>query len=598
MKNVYLVLLILLVSFDISAQCSSCVVDPTCTASPAAPALCPSVLPNAIQNQPYDMDVTFFMPNQFDNGGINVTLSQIQITSVSGLPAGIVWTASETDNIYDITSDVATQRGCVKFCGTPVAIGSYTVAVNVLAGITSPITTTVAQSFTVPLLVTPGGGGNSGFSFSTGSGCDSVAVDFEALISSTTQPVTYSWDFGNGDTSTLANPPTQFYTQPDTYSVSLQTDLLDYVLESVTFNVTGNNWCGDVEEPSIPFIGTCTGSPDVYFIYTVGSANLQSGTVDNSTSFSQSNLDYVINQPSFSLAFFDEDVITQPDNLGSAVIQVNGAGTFTFNTNQGFGTYTIGTVVGLSFTNTDTIIVYESPQVPVISLSDSVVCNGDSIILSISSADFYQWYNDTTAVFGANDSLFTVFNSGIYSVEIRSEAGCVAVSESVSLNVAQIPDAPTIFPNPVTGEFICNPGVGLTWFWMLDGVEIPFSQDLTSWQPTEIGNYSVSATSEFGCSVSSAEVYFTNVGLNEMHSNHNLKVFPNPWHSGPLTISGIFESTDAFVMDAFGRLMYQQTLPQGNTKQLHLPDLSPGIYFIRLRGSSGVMSSKLIIADK
>lgn len=596
MKNLLLFFLFITLSIHVSGQCATCVVDPTCTASPAAPALCPSVLPNAIQNEPYDVDVTFFMPNQFDNGGINVTLSQIQITSVSGLPGGIVWTASESDNIYDITSDVATQRGCVKFCGTPTAIGSYTIAVNVLAGITSPINTTVAQSFTVPLLVTPGGGGNSGFSFSTGSGCDSVAVDFEALISSSTQPVSYSWDFGNGNSSTLMNPPTQFYTQPDTYSVSLQTDLLDYVLQSVTFNVTGINWCGDIEEPSI--FGVCTGSPDVYFIYTVGSATLQSGTVDNSTSFSQSNLDFVINQPSFSLAFFDEDLITQPDNLGSAVVQVSGPGTFNFNTSQGFGTYTIGTVVGLSFTNTDTIIVYDSPEVPVVSVSDSVVCNGDSILLHVSSADFYQWYNDTTIVFGANDSMFTVFNSGVYSVEVRSAAGCVAVSENVSLNVASVTDAPTVFPNPVTGELLCNPGVGLTWFWMLDGVEIPFSQDAPVWQPTEIGNYSVIATSEFGCSVTSEEVYFTNVGLNELHTNQNFKLFPNPWQQGPLTISGILESVDAFVLDASGRRVHEQTLPQGLNKQIQLPDLSPGIYFIRLRGSSGVMSSRLIIADK
>jgi hypothetical protein len=368
------------------------------------------------------------------------------------------------------------------------------------------------------------------------------------------------------------------------------------VLESVSFNVTGNNWCGDIEEPSL--FGICSGSPDVYFIYTIGSATLQSSTVDNSTSFSQSNLGYVINQPSFSLAFFDEDLITQPDNLGSSVIQVNGAGTFSFNTNQGFGTYTIGTVVGLSFTNTDTVIVYESPQVPLITISDSVVCNGDSILLTTAFADFYQWYNDTTIIFGANDSVYTVFNSGVYSVEVRSGAGCIAVSDSVTLNVAQVPDAPTVFSNPVTGALLCNPGVGLTWFWLLDGVEIPFSQDLASLQPTEIGNYSVIAISEFGCEVTSPEVYFTNVGLNELHVNQNLQVFPNPWHNGPLMVSGILESVDVAVLDAFGRLVLQQTLPQGNTKLMNLPVLSPGVYFIRLSGISGVLSSKLIIADR
>lgn len=598
MKNVYLIVAILLTNMKLSAQCIGCIVDPTCTASPAAPSICPSVLENAIQNQPYDVDVTFFMPNQFDNGGINVTLSTIQITSVSGLPSGILWTASETDNIYDITSDVATQRGCVKFCGTPTAIGSYTIAVNVLATITSPITTTVAQSFTVPLLVTPGGGGNSGFSFSTGSGCDSIAVDFEALISSTTQPVVYAWDFGNGNTSTDAIPETQLYSQPDTYFVSLQTDLLDYVLEEVSFNVTGTNWCGDIEEPSIPFIGTCTGSPDVYFIYTIGSATLQSNTVNNNTNFSQANLNYVINQPSFSLAFFDEDLITQPDNLGSTVIQVNGPGTFTFNTNQGFGTYTIGTTVGLSFTNTDTVIVYGSPEIPIITASDSIVCNGDTIYLSVQNAPFYQWFADTSIVFGANDSMFTVLNSGNYSVEVRSEAGCTAKSADINVIVAQVPDAPTVFFNPVTENLLCNPGVGLSWFWLLDGVEIPFSQDMPSISPSEIGNYSVYTSSEFGCNVFSNEFYFTNVGLNDLAAQKNVRVFPNPLKGNTLNITGIEESFNLSILDASARIMHQQFLSAEANKQIQLPDLAPGVYFLRMNGKSGIMSRKLIIADK
>ena len=272
MRKLYLLLTFFSFTFSAYSQCEGCQINPACTASPAAPALCPEVLPDAIQGEYYEIDLTFFMPNQFDDpgAGVTVTLSQISITSVSGLPAGINWTASETDNTYDITSDPASQRGCVRMCGIPNAIGSYTISVNVIASVTAPISTDVPQSFTLPLLVVPGGGGNSGFAFGPSSGCDSIAVGFEALITSQTQPVTYSWDFGNGSTSNLALPDTQLYLLPDTYFVSLQTDLLEFVLTDVSFNATGSNWCGDIEEPSIPFIGTCTGNPDIYFIYTVG----------------------------------------------------------------------------------------------------------------------------------------------------------------------------------------------------------------------------------------------------------------------------------------------------------------------------------------
>lgn len=99
----------LVFNVQISAQCTSCLINPTCTANPLAPALCPEVLPNTSQGIAYDTDVTFFIPQQFDNGGITVTLSQITITSISGLPSGLTWTACDADNIYDITSDPLTQ---------------------------------------------------------------------------------------------------------------------------------------------------------------------------------------------------------------------------------------------------------------------------------------------------------------------------------------------------------------------------------------------------------------------------------------------------------------------------------------------------------
>jgi hypothetical protein len=78
------------------AQCEGCLVNPECTANPVAPALCPEVLPQAVQGEFYDVDLTFFMPQQFQDAGsgFNVTLAQITITSVAGLPAGVSWTES------------------------------------------------------------------------------------------------------------------------------------------------------------------------------------------------------------------------------------------------------------------------------------------------------------------------------------------------------------------------------------------------------------------------------------------------------------------------------------------------------------------------
>ena len=595
MLKYLLVCLSVFLSVHSFAQCEGCLVNPACTASPAAPALCPEVLPQAVQGEFYDVDLTFFMPQQFQDpgSGFNVTLAQITITSVAGLPAGVSWTASEADNVYDITADPASQRGCVKMCGVPENIGSYTISVNIIASVSAPISTEVPQSFTLPLLVVPGGGGNSGFSFGPSSGCDSIAVGFEALITSTTQPVTYNWDFGNGNTSNAAVPDTQFYAQPDTYFVSLETSLLDYVLTSVTFNVTGTNWCGDVEEPNI--FG-CIGSPDVYMILTVGSSSQTTATVDDNDVFTQNNLNYVINEPSFSINFFDEDVISADDNLGTAVLQITSPGTFNFNTSQGFGTYTIGTQVGLSFTNLDTVVVFDSPETPVVFTSANAVCDGDSITLSAGPFEFYQWYVSGQQVFGANDSALVVYTNTNAFVEVRNAQGCSSVSDSVQVEVLPLPDAPSIFFNPISNQLISNPGPGFTWTWFLNGELIFEADNQAQIDPVGNGNYSVEIINADGCSAISADFPYSDVGID--NPSQLLRLYPNPYVNGSLFLEGIPEALSLKILDLQGREVFASWLPAGLIKEISPSQLIPGIYLVQIENNRGRSSSKLIVTAR
>lgn len=59
----------------------------------------------------------------------------------------------------------------------------------------------------------------------------------------------------------------QSYTSPGDYQVTLHTEILGFILTDVSVNSVNTNWCGDVEEPSLPFIG-CTGDPDLVFSIT------------------------------------------------------------------------------------------------------------------------------------------------------------------------------------------------------------------------------------------------------------------------------------------------------------------------------------------
>ena len=582
------------------AQCPGCIVNPACTATPAAPALCPETLPDAIQGEPYEIDVTFFMPQQFTDpgSGFDVTLASITIATIGGLPPGLSATTNEADNVYDITSDPLTQRGCVKICGTPTAIGFYTISVNIIASVSAPISTEAPQSFTLPLAVIPGGSGNAGFSLTPNSGCDSLNVQFQALITSPSQPVTYQWDFGNGQTSTEFTPDTQFYAVPDTYYVSLQTELLNYVVTGVTYTSTGDNWCGDVEEPSLPFVG-CTGTPDIYYELSNGGATFSGPTQDNNNNYSQSDAAITLTETALSISFWDEDVVSQNDALGTAVVQFDAPGIYPFNTGAGFGSVTIGTTVGISFVHNDTIVVHPSPEAPSILTNNGSVCEGDSIFLSLPEAAFYQWFQNGEELLSANNDTLVVYESGVWSAEIRSAAGCLAVSDTVQTNVINYPEQPVVFVNPVNNSFFFNPGSGFDWIWLFEGDTLAGTQNLASFFPQEIGNYSVVVSADPACPLYSETEYFTNLGL-DASRDLTFKIYPQPFQNGMLSIESNWINSgnvQVQLLDITGRLTYQSVQQASSGKlSFQLENQAPGIYIIKLQQDQKQSAQRLIIS--
>ena len=91
--------------------------------------------------------------------------------------------------------------------------GDYTISLvaNIVGG-----TASCTDTITLPLHVLPSPAAVINTSGTVG--CDSLTVNF---FDASVDAVTWLWDFGNGNTSTLQNPPAQFYGSPGTYNVSL-----------------------------------------------------------------------------------------------------------------------------------------------------------------------------------------------------------------------------------------------------------------------------------------------------------------------------------------------------------------------------------------
>ncbi|HNQ68281.1 MAG TPA: aryl-sulfate sulfotransferase [Bacteroidales bacterium] len=99
-----------------------------------------------------------------------------------------------------------------------------------------------------------------------------------------------------------------------------------------------------------------------------------------------------------------------------------------------------------------TIDVYSTPDIPVISE------NGN--LLTSTTATYYQWYLNGSAINGANSQSYTAEETGTYQVEVTNSDGCSSMSGEYYLEITgidkELKSEITIYPNPNSGLFEIN----------------------------------------------------------------------------------------------------------------------------------------------
>ena len=561
------------------AQCPGCIANMACTADPAYPTLCPVQPPDATAGEPYAADITFWLPNNFtDPGtGFNVDFVLMTITGVSGLPYGLDITYSEPSGVY---YPQESQYGCARICGTPISAGTYTVTISILAGVEyNGFPINAVQQFPLTLVVQPGTSSNTSFTFTPTTGCGSTDVHFNALIDGQGAPVTYAWDFGNGNTGTEASN-TQAYGTPGTYSISLQTSIGGYVLNSVSVGGVNDNWCGDVEE--IELFGSCQGDPDIYFVLTDGQGGTyESSHGEDSGGESWSGLNITLGTPPYAIEFWDEDPISVDDALGTYNIPQNGEGDYTFTVAGGtFGDLHIDLVPQQVFNDTDTVVVFAAPQpIIVYDTADAQICVSDTGLVGIT------WFNDGDTVLTGN-ACVNADSSGTWWAVVNNAFGCTTPSDTILI----CPEI-TIEQN---GEVLYTETGLDNYVWSLNGTPIagadgPFLIAETG------GLYAVTATDSNGCSLHTEYVLLTtgqeapSVGSGMMH------VFPNPT-DGLLHVS-MKETGHVLLFDATGRRLNDpQAIQTGPSIVLDLRTFAIGIYFIQGKTPSGSVLQRVALA--
>jgi hypothetical protein len=214
-------------------------------------------------------------------------------------------------------------------------------------------------------------------------------------------------------------------------------------------------------------------------------------------------------------------------------------------------------------------------------------------------AAFYQWLFNGEAVLSANNDSLIVNESGSWSAEIRSEAGCLAISDTLITEIIEFPEQPVVFVNPVNGSFFFNPGSGFDWIWLFEGDTIDGTQNLASFFPTEIGNYSVVVSANPACALYSEEEYYTNLGT-EVPSDLGFKMYPQPFQEGFLNIESKWIESGGIniqVLDLTGRQVFDQsTNATAGRLSVFIDQQVPGIYLLRMEQGGRNAYQRLIIS--
>lgn len=578
------------------AQCPGCITDMSFTITPAAPGITPDTLPDGIAGQYYDEDVSIYLPAEFNTQGFDVTLTKLEVLSVAGLPFGMSFQSSSSNNtFFPSQNPPTTEHACAKICGTAIFPGQYNMVVFVRAYVNTVIgNQTSDDSFSIPITILPGSSGNASFSIINGTGCGSVTASFETnLPSNGMNGYTYNWSFGNGTTSSLETPPNITYSTPGQYTVNCQT-----TIDTLSFNYLNN----------VTVLGTsCSdflGTPDLYV-----KIKNQAGTTIHTTamventdppvSFTIPGLQLYHNQ-TYSFEVWDEDGGLAGADDHCKTFQVPGTSQSNSMWSGSDGISFVTSRPVLSFNDSATVTVYPQPAQPVVSAVPATgACIGDSILLSATNAAVYQWHNDTSLLVGASQQSMYVHSTGKYFVVITDSNGCQAQSDTATINFYNNPPKPTFWRQ---GDTLRTLLAGFNLQWYFEGNPINGATAQTCFI-SATGNYHLIATTTQGCETSSDTVFYQpfNNSIDAINTLSDFVLFPNP-NTGVFTIR--FNCSEAqnltiVLNDMLGRKVYSETLINftgSYEKELTAP-VSPSLYILELHNETTVLRREKVVVQ-
>jgi gliding motility-associated-like protein len=430
------------------------------------------------------------------------------------------------------SADFTFANGCagttIPFTNTTTPAGVYTWTWNLGNGQTSNGQNTTgvypdSGTYTVTLIangslgcmdtitqqVTVYPGPVAAFNFTGGSTCQSGTVTFN---NTSTGAISYSWNFGNGQTSTLQNPNIIF-TQSGNYDVTLivtsANGCVDTVIHTVTIFPLPVANAGPDQQVCLGGSVTLVGSGGVTYQWSNGaSTDVINVSPTNTTTYTVTVTDAngctAIDQVSVSVNPLPVPVVSPDQSIcvgQSVTLTASGATTYSWNpTGSTTSTITVSpvnsTTYAVNVTNgngcTGTAFINITVHsLPIVNLQNAFICAGQSTTLDAGNAgSTYQW---TPA--GQNTQTISVSTPGTYGVIVTNAFGCSATDSSVISQGGTLTNNLSNVSFCQGGSAILDAGnPGNTYQWS------PGGQTTQTISVNASGSYSVVITDPNGCS--------------------------------------------------------------------------------------------------
>ncbi len=170
------------------------------------------------------------------------------------------------------------------------------------------------------------------------------------------------------------------------------------------------------------------------------------------------------------------------------------------------GNYNVKIVTALGcnkLSNVITLSMNPKPAGTIVAPIDSV-CQGDSILLIASSTDTitsYQWKRNGSNISGINGKSYYAKQSGLYTVELTTNRGCIGTTSSKPIVVNSLPANNFIdsVKNACTYSLRLRNTGTFKFEWQLNGITINTTDTIIT--ATQSGLYSLVISNSSGCSI-------------------------------------------------------------------------------------------------